>query len=472
MRLALVAACLVGCSAPVTKAQLTPPVEPTPVPITSFEQALPLLCAAYAQEKLPCADTLTFGYPRQPDDVLSGVDIELHTIHMQPLPAGGQGSAYWANWSAILSEGAWQPTFASDADARELATTLLVSVLAHELGHHIAEDHGCNVPGMAGELLADDLSVDLVRPLLPRHDDMRRVADAMIAAVPGHEPVPADLDGWASAIELPFETPIYAAAHLDRQRRVLADPTRGPRAREACRRRHAERLAQRIVIPTRVESARTIERRNMELAFDRAGQVWRAEDDGNTVSLFFEDESTPRVVVTIPGKFLGANRLAVVDAERFAIHDRLETWIVEHGVATAHGGPSEAKLAFDEAGTLYQAANLDGVWTVAPVGGAPRWTLKVYLEKAHWGDGPLASADGWPEHFAVRGDRVVFFDRGLHAVRAIDGQRVVTLAGSLPGQHDGPGSEARFFHASALGIDAQGRIHLIGWNGQERVVTP
>ncbi|MCX5741004.1 MAG: hypothetical protein NT062_00735 [Proteobacteria bacterium] len=199
--------------------------------------ALHALCAGYARLDLPCANTLHLSM-LEPSDVMSRISLESHELHMQPMPTDGY--AYWDNWSTILAHGAWQPRawFVDERDARRAANTLLVTVLAHELGHHLADRHHCDgFARPASELRADQLSVPLIGALaradqrLDRlHAQVRAIADAMIEAVPARYrsalPARGDVVAWVEQqADLPTLPGAYAALHLARQRRVLLDPT-------------------------------------------------------------------------------------------------------------------------------------------------------------------------------------------------------------------------------------------------------
>ena len=249
-----------------------------------LDRARVALCAAYAAGGMPCAETLRLEWLAA-TDVMSGVDLETHVVHMQPVPPRGGGLAYWDNWSAVLAGGAWRPRalFTDDDDARRMATVLLVTVLAHELGHHVATAHRCNPGGAAGELRADELSTPLVRevmrgPLAPLHARMRRIADAMIAAVPADQrvevPPDVDLRAWVADHALPDAPAAYASLHLSRERRVLANPTPfGAVARRLCLDAFDARLAGRVLVPTTVSTSGTYTEADAVFAIDRTDAV-------------------------------------------------------------------------------------------------------------------------------------------------------------------------------------------------------
>lgn len=62
---------------------------------------------------------------------------------------------------------------------------------------------------------------------------------------------------------------------------------------------------------------------------------------------------------------------------------------------------------------------------------------------------------------------------GNHAIRAIKGNKVITLVGGIEGDREGKGSEARLQNPSGMVLDRLGNIYVVdGYNHKIRKVTP
>lgn len=419
-------------------------------------RAMRALCAAYADAGVPCAATLALESIAA-DDVMSRY-TELHTVRLQPAPRDGR--AYWDNWRGVLGP-SFEPPAVDEPIARRLANLLLATVLAHEIGHHLAERFSCN-PGDAAsrELLADELSVPVWHALLAPADiaALARVTDAMIAAVPAAPLVPAtgDLHAWARGLALPQAPDAYAALHLARQRRVAADPP--PGAAAACVAADRARLAGRVL----ANAGRVT---TMAPLPDVAGNVVAIAPDGAVWAVDMFGGATPEVrrldgggpprALALLGDVMPFAALAVGPERRLALGDTARVWLVDGSdivreVLVAPGRRIQ-RLAFDARGELYAsyyAMPDDEHLRIGPLDGPARWTIASDTDRA-WHDGPAAR--GTPGAFAIDGDRVVFYDRVRDAVRALarDGS-VVTIAGSRPGRRDGSVAEAELFDVVAI----------------------
>jgi hypothetical protein len=443
---------------------------------SDLERALSTLCEAYAAAGAPCAETL-FLERLEPSNVMARAGV-IHNIQMPPMLARGAGFAYWDNWSAILSNGSWQPRafFVDDEEARRVANMLLVTVLAHELGHHVASRYGCSLSGQGEELRADELSTPLIAGLTegrlgPLHQRMRVAADAMIDAVPVENrlvaPREGDLRAWVGQQgALPTAIPSYVTLHLSRQRRLLEEhePVASV-AQRLCLAPFAARMSSRSVRPGRVRALAPglPSPGSVDLvAIDHQAHVWVAQD-GPTVVLRRLGEGGPTIEVQLPETASGALAFAAFSDDLLAISDFQSVWLVEHRALREVGRLTGAAvtLGFDEAGTLFEAHEDATHWYVAPVGATPappRWTIARGDGVSGWADGALDVARASPTGFTVVGDQVVFADRAREAVRAAGPGGLVTLAGSQPGRRDGPAEQATFFGIEAIAPLAGGRV--------------
>lgn len=440
-----------------------------------YTRALRVWCDGYAAAGAPCATTVQVEH-LSADDVLSRAS-DSHVIKMQPMPKAGGGFAYWENWSKILSDGRWdvRSEFRDDDEARRIAGAMLLTVFAHELGHHLAMRNGCHTYGMDGELLADELSTPLVQQLAhgrfgALHARMRATADAMIRAVPEavrvEVPRDADVRAWIRDRELPTETAAYAALHLSRQRRLLDETVRlSDVAERRCLGKSRARLAQRIVEPGTVTTKGSWplhDREGIALAIDRSGAVWaigQARTNPLEITIRRVDSTDPARVVTLPDPPFTINTATALTPEHFVISDGVRTWDISGTVATKLAEPSESRIALDDTGTLWAGKYTRPAWSVGPVG-RPRFRLTydpdvpgmLATDASQWGDGPLDRALGHPWHFAVADDRVVFLDGGRSAIRAIGPAGVTTIAGSIEGARDGSTADAQFLDLIAVGV--------------------
>lgn len=435
--------------------------------------ALSVLCEGYAQGGMPCADTVRLELLGE-TDVMAHVD-EMHVVHMTPMPGPGKGFAYWDNWARILSSGGWQPRhlFHDDDDARRVANMLLVTVLAHELGHHVAERFGCHPFGPARELRADELSLPLVTGMFDArlsalHTRMRAIADEMIAAVPEASRV-------GESDPLPKAVPSYVALHLSRQRRLLAghEPFASV-ANRLCLVHHREWMASRYVGPGKVRTLTRLPDLSADkVALDREGGV-------HSVAMFLEEGAAHIRTLAVDGRELRVELpeaepviadFAAFNRDRFLLSDGSQAWQIDSGRATSLGHvPDGAQLAFDPEGKPWMALRVEQEWRVGPFGAPARFVVPIRDDR--WGDGALASASSNPTVFAVGRGEIVFYDAARHALRLVAGKMVTTLAGGLSGRHDGTASEARFFDVSALAIrDSGGGVELAE-PGVLRIVRP
>lgn len=480
----MVALLAVACARP-TKVEL--PAGPTPegellsaIETGDFAPAVRALCDAYARVGLPCASTLQV-IMLDDNDVMSNVSDD-HVIRMQPMPRDGY--AYWANWSMVLSGGMWQPQplFVNELEARRIGRMLLVSVLAHEIGHHVAMRHGCHPDGRPErELRADELSVPLVRelmhagPLRELNARMRVIAGAMIEAVPADRrvvvPAGGDLGAWVSTHPLPSNTPGYASLHLSRQRRILAD-TVGARAaaERTCLSTWREHIAGRQVRGGRVTTLRALgDLGASRVAIDRAGHLHRVDLlslDEHGFTLERLDAKLPARRITTPGQAYVVEALAAASDDRLAFYGDGSVWMLERtngGALTVRtiATPRDIRsLAFDERDSLVVGWVEAGRWLAGPLDGPARWSVPLDgTADSGWADG--RPGRGSPSQFAVSGDRLVFVDRNREAIRAVDAAGIVTLAGLRGGRQDGAAETAELFNTIALGISVDGRVRFV-----------
>lgn len=476
MRLAVAAVLALGCTPP--KAPAPPDPILTAIDTGDFAPALHALCAAYAKIELPCADTLTLEL-LGPNDVMSRVSHEDQIVYMQPMPK--DGFAYWDNWSTILAGGAWKPRalFADEREARRIANTLLVSVLAHELGHHVASRHGCSPWGGPGEMRADELSSPIVRELVPPglHRKMRVIADAMIGAVPAETrmdvPSGAGARAWIAARELPEPPAAYASLHLSRQRAVLAEGTLPREAAESyCLPAWRTWLSTRKLAGNlQVRTVATLPKiQTAAIAIDRAGRVWGVFEESNQYVLRRLDAKAPERRIAMPEDPGFLSVFAIDSEDRFALSNRSELFTFD-----ANGGRKDpftggiVGLAYDDHHELLVGTSAGDAWVAKALDGTVRFTIDA--DASAWGDG---ARTGTPREFDVAGDRLVYYDVRREAIRALGTGGTSTLAGSRPGRRDGPAATAELFNVQAVRILADGRVMTVEESHRDdaiRVIT-
>lgn len=259
---------------------------------------------------------------------------------------------------------------------------LLVTVLAHEIGHELTARFGCSNSGPTEELLADELSTALIARstegrLASLHQRMSSVADAMIEAVP--EPLrvtvarEGDLRLWVGAqASLPKPIPSYVTLHLSRQRRLLEERSSFESvAAHRCLDAHRLRLATREVEPGRVRTTATaLPRREVSelLAITPDGHVWGATG-GPVVELRRLDAVAPRSTATLPDELSEVFAFAALSDEVFAVADYKRAWLIRDGAVREIAPVLDAteQLAFAPDGTLYAGYDRDGRWQVVEV---------------------------------------------------------------------------------------------------------
>jgi hypothetical protein len=467
-----------------TKASRSPADEVLAAIDTSdLPRAFAALCAQYAAGGTPCSETVYLTF-LDADDVMSRID-DKENVKMSPMPAPGGGLAYWDNWSKVLSNGSWpaRDLFRDDEDARQVANMLLVTVLAHELGHHIARLYRCHPFGPAKELRADELSLSLLRGLFADarlaalHARMRSVADAMIAIVPvrPRSLVPQDVDvrAWVDAQhELPARVPSYVALHLSRQRRLLVETEPyAARVGRLCVEPFAKYLASRHVHPGQTRTQALLPDLGDDVvAVDRAGRVFVTGPfvEKGKLSIRRVDATGPALVADLPGELTIVGSFAAFSADRFAVADDQHAWLIErdpggHVTVESKGVvPDGTELAFDAKGSLLAARRTETAWVVGALGAPATWTLRLQTDdRSGWADGPLATALGSPRKPALRDGRIVFVDQERNAVRSLGATEVTTLAGSIAGRRDGSSADARFFAISSVGVLDDGRVAVV-----------
>ncbi len=367
--------------------------------------------------------------------------------------------------------GDWTPAFADEPEKRRIANLLLVTVLAHELGHHAAQQQRCD-PGLATEreLRADELSVPIVRELVrdprlaPLHARMRAIADDLIAHV-GVDVPAGELRAWVLTQEYLPDTPAkYASLHLARQRRILAEPPRDVAG--ACLAGWRTRLATRqIVAPPGTLKTMATWHDTIAIAVDPVGHVWAVDYLGDAHQRHqvrrLDDPSVPVRTVEFDGFIDG---LIAFSDQRLALFDRMSATLLEGPTLAPRRVALDAPdaIAFDERGELVVSHRTNGVWTAGPIADPARWTLRDDTGDERWGDGSRAGAIGGPTSFAVRGDRLVFFDGPRAALRTLSPSGTTgTLAGFRRGQRDGAATEAELFDVPAIAIVGDGSIAFV-----------
>lgn len=125
------------------------------------------------------------------------------TVTLSAMPNAAQTDAYWQNWSALLTGGAWAPEafFADAAEARRLAAFNQAYLGAHELGHALAYRYAVNPRTDDGnvncqELLADRVAaaaLDRVARADARFADLRTRYLALLASIQGEVPRPVTM---------------------------------------------------------------------------------------------------------------------------------------------------------------------------------------------------------------------------------------------------------------------------------------
>lgn len=430
--------------------------------------ALTAICAGYARRGLECSEALRIE-ALAPNDVMSRAWTATEVVALQPMPGPGGGYAYWENWSNVLANGRWQvrTLFASDDEARQVANLLLASVLAHELGHQLADAHRCALAGQPDELVADELSVPVFRELVagrlaPLQAKLRDVTSAMIAQVSEVEaiaPRPGDeLAAWASRTPSPNTPRLYAALHLARQRAVASRPDN-----QRCLDAFRAALAHRDLLPARVHTEQRREHAtDHRAAFDPAGRLYAiraSSEDSELVLHSLDDGVTSRIEVDEPAD---VDDLAVFSATRFAVLLATRIYAIDTSThpprVETYDRDRVTALAFDPEGTLYAARVADGRWQVLAVAThTTRWSGTT--QDRHPVDGPLATARLSVRRFAIT-DRALVTTDG-RSLRIVEGERVHTLAGGARGRRDGDGRDAKLSRVDALAVGPAGTIRIV-----------
>lgn len=448
-----------------------------------YELTRAALCAAYANHGMECAEPLRLEMIAKAD-VMSRYWSASTLVTMQPMPAVGHGFAYWDNWSTVLSGGAWnpRPLFVDDDEARRVANLLLATVLAHEIGHHLADVYGCSLDGAPGELRADEISVPLVRELATGelavlHAKLRVVIEAMIAATPEAArvapPAGVDVRTWASAITLPTEPRAYAVLHLVRQRALQTRAESFADSTARCRDDFAAQLASRHLLPGWVHTHRRIAHRVRQLAaFDAAGRLYATPANSDVTAIQVTSIDSGAAVRIPVDDRLDIDDFAVHSPTRFALL-AVDLYVVDTSTSPptidVRKGLDATALAFDRDGTLY-AARLDeaGGWSVFDVAtGKPRWT-GVRQHGRTVIDGPAGTARVIPRRIAIRGEALITTDD--HVVRILEAGQVATLAGGIIGHRDGDSAHAKLFEVAALRAMPDGTIGFVEAHGNTWVV--
>lgn len=470
MRSVLAVIFALGCTAPrrpVAQREIAVAIETGDLPL-----ALHAICSAYARIDLPCANTLAVELLTI-NDVMSRMDHERQVVRMQPMPE--DGFYYWDNWSQILSAGQLQmrSLFASEPAARRVAKALLVSVLAHEIGHHVAQRHACNAPGARGELRADELAVPIIRELMPAdlQRELRLVTDQMIWSVPPELRLEVpDGPGARSFIAkhaLPERTASYASLHLSRQRAVFGErESPAAAAARTClpvwRRWLSER---KLVGGLAVRTVATLPKA-WPVAIDRAGQVWGLFDADHAFVLRRLDAPAAERRIAVDGEPGFVAMFAFDREDRFAFSDGSVLWTVD--ATGAKRSPFEGEigaLAYDERHVLHVATRDNEGWIVRAEDGTER--ARIVADRYTWADGEQV---GDPREIAVDHDRVMFYDVHRAAVRVLTANGAATLAGSRPGRRDGPAALAELFDVQAIQVLADGRVMVAERAGNATVV--
>jgi hypothetical protein len=176
------------------------------------------------------------------------------------------------------------------------------------------------------------------------------------------------------------------------------------------------------------------------------------------------------VPIPPPPESMFVMSLVVHSPERLAISDGVHVRLFADGRWEQVGDVPRNDVAFAADGTVYVSTRTDDEWRVGPLGRPPRWRVALDRDTREWGDGPPARAHGSPAMFAINGDRLLFYDRGRHAVRRVDSAGITTLAGSRSGRHDGPGADARFFDVAAIQALPGGAIDVVEYRFDELTV--
>lgn len=149
---------------------------------------------------------------------------------------------YWENWSNGLTKGSWQPRrhFKWKSRARKMANYHTMTMLCHELGHHLAERYEVERLELNCKEYQADLACVLLEMSLSQGKKgarrIRRYQDLLVSLnneIPDHYTnTTVDLKANCEAMDVKFpSTPelmsLYASAFCERRRLLHADPGYG-----------------------------------------------------------------------------------------------------------------------------------------------------------------------------------------------------------------------------------------------------
>lgn len=122
--------------------------------------------ALYTRAGATTSDTLWLS-PQPVDKPLSSYMGWTNTIRMTRFLRSGEGTLYWRNWSKVLTAGAWDPTTVGDElKLRLMGNFALMGILAHEMGHYLANRYGMTPRNRhMAELHADKLAIGVMSEL-------------------------------------------------------------------------------------------------------------------------------------------------------------------------------------------------------------------------------------------------------------------------------------------------------------------
>ena len=432
----------------------------------------------------------------------------------------GEGREYWQTWSDNVAGGTWDldAAFSDEADMRLTGNYAILGLLAHEFGHHIHYRYRIKMNRGDEELFADKCAVAFMiyvsadaelAKLRQRYIDA--VVNSLRMAIPEAErvtiPADANLDTWCHEFALPEPVASYVSLALARQARLFAADQPPPLA-DVERKVASPTLAavletrQLVTPPWRMETATTAGFGNWgdigsgkEFSVSPDGTAWMASvsDDLSRLEMTCADITGNTVRVSASGSAVAAD----CSIAGVAVRDASTVF-----VATFGGQPRIRVYELSIVGSSIDAkliGQLDiAVGRVFSIGLSPDGSVWIYtwlrqtaeskiehvflrvdgpggtltaqtaLPKnrgATFSDGESANCclPGGIEPFSVDDHGAVYFlDTERNALRRIRDGRVETVAGGIRDGNDGDDSMGgNFMNPMALGMAADGRIHVL-----------
>lgn len=376
-------------------------------------------------------------------------------IQMTRMIGPDEGPAFWKFWSEFATGGRWDAaaSFESPREMQLLANYLMVTLIAHEMGHHLRDVYGIHGEGFQEELGADRLALGILDELAkdPRfarlRDRFHRIwTIELVRRIPDDRrieyPDDLDLDDWNP--ELPQDTLTYVSMHLARQRLLLQRER--PSFAEVVRKlqeAHARRFE------TRAYSGRACAVETLRRV--PSGFLYCVDPDGRLVGA---GEKRP-IELTDGRRLEGTeavgpiSNLACRPGEVYFTDFEKNVWVHDaKGLRKIASFPGTLDVLVAPPFALVRDLWEIAAWDLDPL----RERFRLKLSTDFYADGPSEKANLWAFGAAVdRNGTFYFGDLERRALRELDARGVRTLAGSIDGVADGTGRSAKLSCPRVLG---------------------